>query len=585
MNAPISENEYQESNSVVLNLESLSAQYQNKLIEYQQAVANYVNYLKEEASTPCGLFTGSSTGISQQCYSDIWQKSGCGAGTAQPNASTSWAQGQTLNGLIQDSWYWGTWTDYNHRMGCYGNAGNPYYIICVGTDGNLYSRPGLNAPWSGISDDSQGHIRSICTGSDGNQIICSNMVNEIWTKTSWNAQHWQGPIQTPCCVMSVAMAKDGTLVGVGMDNVLYSKTTLNGNWTRTASPGEWISYVTIAPDGSIFVIGSGNQIWKKNSYQNLPSQGWEYQGGGSCCVKAITIAPDGTFIGVGTDDRLYTKASYKNLSTPWQGPYDSEYGSCCAVSITTVANPDYNPSNYNTSSAPNFNIDAQPLTAVAGSTFWGTSQVGFNNSATLQECQASCSNTNGCTGATFNATAHGQPMCWLRGGEGSIAGGLDTDYAIVPKGMQLLQIVQNINQELTNINQQIQQQTNNGQPLLTTESTQRNLKNSALISQFIQLTEEREKINQMLNDYQTLDQGQDAANIMINQNYYSFVLLMGLAIVVLFILYKFGLPSPTQNNTPLIQSGGELGTNAYYVIFGIILVILISNFMLNRYSL
>ena len=568
------QNEYQESNSIALNLETLSGQYQNLLIQYEQAVANYINYLNQEASQPCGEFNSNSTGINQRCYQYIWQQSGCGAGTAQADASTTWAQGMTLDGLINDSFLWSTMTDYNHRMGCYGNPGNTYIILCVGTDGNLYSRQGLDAPWQRINDDSNGNISSICTGADGQTIICTNVVNDIWIKPSWDAPNWQGPVQNPCCVMSVAQGQDETIVGVGMSYALWSKANLNGNWSQTASPGEWISYVTIAPDGSIFVIGSGNQIWKKNSYQNLTSQQWQYQG--ACCVKAITIAPDGTFIGVGTDDQLYTKASYTDLSTPWQGPFSTENSSCCAVSITTVANPNYNASNYNQASQPNYNIGAQPLTSVSGSTFWGTSGISQNNSATLQECQASCSSTPGCTGATFNPTAYAQPMCWLRGGQGQISPGLESDNAIVQEGQQLLQIVQNINQQLTSVNQQIQEQTNNGQPLYDEQSTQRALKTSNLISQFIQLNEERERISQMVNEYQTLDEQQTEGNITISQKYYSFLLLLGLVIIVIILLYKFGLSSPvTPTSPPLMQTGGELGTNTYYIIFGIVLVILI----------
>ena len=568
------QNDYQESNSIALNLETLSGQYQNLLIQYEQAVANYINYLNQEASQPCGEFNSNSTGINQRCYQYIWQQSGCGAGTAQADASTTWAQGMTLDGLINDSFLWSTMTDYNHRMGCYGNPGNTYIILCVGTDGNLYSRQGLDAPWQRINDDSNGNISSICTGADGQTIICTNVVNDIWIKPSWDAPNWQGPVQNPCCVMSVAQGQDETIVGVGMSYALWSKANLNGNWSQTASPGEWISYVTIAPDGSIFVIGSGNQIWKKNSYQNLTSQQWQYQG--ACCVKAITIAPDGTFIGVGTDDQLYTKASYTDLSTPWQGPFSTENSSCCAVSITTVANPNYNASNYNQASQPNYNIGAQPLTSVSGSTFWGTSGISQNNSDTLQECQASCSSTPGCTGATFNPTAYAQPMCWLRGGQGQISPGLESDNAIVQEGQQLLQIVQNINQQLTSVNQQIQEQTNNGQPLYDEQSTQRALKTSNLISQFIQLNKERERISQMVNEYQTLDEQQTEGNITISQKYYSFLLLLGLVIIVIILLYKFGLSSPvTPTSPPLMQTGGELGTNTYYIIFGIVLVILI----------
>jgi hypothetical protein len=585
MNQQNSQNEYQETTSSIIDLESLSAQYRNLLIEYQFAVANYVNYLREEAATPCGQYNGNSTSIDQRCYNEIWKKGGCTTTAGQLNTWPNW-QNWSLNSLIQDTFKYASskdndprFTSYNKSMTCYGNGRNPYIILCTGTDGRLYSRPGLDGPWSLVVDNTSA-CTGICTMSDGQGLLGIGG-NNIFTKTSYTA-NWTGPIQYPCCVMSVAMAQDGTIVGVGMDNALWSKPSLNENWTRTASPGEWITSVAIAPDGSIFVIGGGNQIWKKNSYQNLPSQQW--QGMGCCCVKSITIAPDGTFIGVGMDNQLYAKPNYQTIATdPWGGPFSAENSSCCAISITTVANPNYNASDYNQATEPNYNNINQPqMTAVQGSVYWGTNGISINNSATLQDCEASCASTNGCTGATYNPTAHGQPMCWLRSGDSDMAAGLDTDYAIIPKGKQLLSVVQNINNQLTNINQQIQQKTDSEQPLYDSQTQQRKLKTSELISQFIQLNLERDRINEMLNDYQTLDQDQTEGNLMINQNYYSFLLLLALAIVVIFLLYKFGMPSkasPGNLASPPLQSGGQLGISTYYIILGIVLVILLVNFM------
>lgn len=223
------------------------------------------------------------------------------------------------------------------------------------------------------------------------------------------------------------------------------------------------------------------------------------------------------------------------------------------------------------------------MSAIRGAAYWGTTSISQNNSATLQECQALCSNTPGCTGATFNLTTYENPKCWLRGGEGNISSGLDNDYAIVSKKKQLIQIIQSINEELTNINKQIQQKTKLEQPLYNSTSKDRNLSNVSLINQFNQLTQEREKINKVINNYQTLEEDQQTGNIKINQNYYSFILLTALVIIILFLLYKFVLHSSKENTPSLIQSGGKLGINAYYIIFGIILTIIlvIVKFMVN----
>jgi hypothetical protein len=585
-----------EGTSTVLDLESLSRKYKILLIAYKQAVLNYVNFLKEEAATPCGSYNGNSTSISQECYNDVWKKGGCTT-QARQLSSMSGASSVTLNTWILDTFNWATskdndprFTSYNKRMGCYGNPGNSYIILGVGTDGYLYSRAGLDGPWQKVNDDSKGNLRSICTGNDGKTIYASTGSNTIWSKTSWDSQSWNTlPNSKNCCVISLAQDKDGTFIGVGKSHVLFinKSPTFSNDWTHATKTGsqEEISSICIAPDGSIFGCNKSGNVFKKTNYQQLTSEAWHSSPDlNSCCVKAMTIAPDGTFIGVGTNNQLYAKPNYKTISSDsWGGPFNAENGSCCVIGITTVANPDYNSANYNTSSQPNYKIESVPMTAIKGQVFWGTSQVGFNNSATLEECQASCASTTGCTGATFNPTDHGQPMCWLRGGEGDILGGITNDYAIIPKAKQLLTIVQKINQQLTSINQEIQGKTSAGKGLYESKTTATKNKNQELIAQFIQLRREREKIEEMVNEYQTLDEAQNFGSIKINQNYYSFVLLLALVVIIIFILYKFfgGKTATPAIPSPTIQSGGQLGNSAYYIIFGIIFVILLVHYYKN----
>jgi len=445
---------------------------------------------------------------------------------------------------------------------------NHYIIICVGTDGNLYSRKSVDAPSEKIQDDSNGKFLSLCTSNDGKTIIGCNISNNLEQKPSWDAPKWQGNIQTPGNVMSVAVGQDGTVIGVGMNNGLWSKPNLNGNWTQASSPGgEWISSICIAPDGSIFCIGSNSAIFKKDSYKNLPSQQWQYLGNNTCCVKAITIAPDGTFIGVGTDNQLYTKASYKDLTTNWIGPYSQ---STNIISITTVAN----------------NINQQ-LIKIPGSVYWGKSALSQNSSGTLQDCQASCASTSGCSGATFNATANGKQQCFLRSGDSDIGTGVSTDYAIVPEGKYLLMNIQDINKQLLDTNNQIQKKTVEGQAVYDKQIGKRETDTKELVQQFDQLTKERGKFEKMVNEYQDLDQQQSEGDIHINKNYYSFILLLGIAIIVIIVLFYFTSSTTSSTNmaTPLIQSGGELGKNAYYFIFGIILVILIIHYYKNYFYL
>jgi NADH:ubiquinone oxidoreductase subunit 6 (subunit J) len=84
----------------------------------------------------------------------------------------------------------------------------------------------------------------------------------------------------------------------------------------------------------------------------------------------------------------------------------------------------------------------------------------------------------------------------------------------------------------------------------------------------------------MITDYQTLDQQQTQGNIAINQNYYSFVVLLFLAIIVILGLLYFGGKTNTSSNTSLInlnsqpQVSSTLSTS-YIVITGILFSLII----------
>jgi hypothetical protein len=242
-----------------------------------------------------------------------------------------------------------------------------------------------------------------------------------------------------------------------------------------------------------------------------------------------------------------------------------------------------NNSNNATKSAKDCN-NKQDMTSIKGLAFWGTSSLSQNNSQTLEECKASCSTTPGCTGATYNLT-NGISKCMLRKGDGNIVAGSKNDYAIVPKGQQLLNIVKNINDKLTQVNKKIQKLTKDVEKQFNLESEKRSGSNNDLINQYTNLIEERDKIQMMLNEYQTLDEQQAQGDIYISQNYYSFILLMILVILFIFMLYKFSIPSSqSQSTSTFIQYGGQLGTNAYYIVIGIILLTLLLTYY-NKYKL
>jgi hypothetical protein len=128
--------------SIVLNLVKLSKEYDIVLIKYNQAQKDYINYLKTQSSTmSCKKYNSDSKEIDQACYEEIWKKSGCTT-TGVVDASTDWAKGSTLNGLIYDAFLWATMTDTDHRNGCYGSTTDTsVYSTATEPNYNINSEP------------------------------------------------------------------------------------------------------------------------------------------------------------------------------------------------------------------------------------------------------------------------------------------------------------------------------------------------------------------------------------------------------------------------------------------------------------
>lgn len=330
-----------------MDLENLQQQYSDLLIKYKASVSEYILFLNEESKKPCLNYTSTSKGISQDCYDYIWSRSGCS--TNAPSASSSWAQGQTLNDLIYDSFLWATMTDQQHRTGCYGNS---------------------------------------------------------------------------------------------------------------------------------------------TSYSNETS--------------------------------------------------------------------------------PNYNINQPELVSIQGQAYLGTDSAGQSTATTLQDCIASCASNSKCTGATFISN-----KCDIRTGDSEITTSSNDSYAIIPKSKQLLLNIENINQQLLNINKEINDKIEIYQPEYYKNTENGKTQTQQLLANYENLTKERESILEMLNQYETLDRTDQQNQIKITQNYYSYILLVILAIAVLYLLYKFSFPSIP--NT--VQYGGDLGIGTYYFIFVIILAIIVINFL------
>jgi len=583
-----------ESKSLSLDLEALNSKYNNLLLSYKQALSDYEESLKADYSKPCGKYTLNDK-IDENCYMDVWNKAGCKTGNQDP--AGTWWPFQTLQTLIQDSWLWATMQDDTHRFGCYNTNQGPYMVIGTGTDGRLYYKNNLNAAWVLINDGGYG-LKAVCTMPDGVGIYGVGSDGTIYSKPSYDATSWS-PLPNPngrCCVISASSGPDGTIVGVGTDYVTWSVAPGDtSSWERVQynNGGEWLISLCIAPNGNIFCT-NGNGIFMKSNYLNMNNIGWTYLGNQDIGIIALTIAPDDTLLGVGNNYVIYTAGNYQNVGSEvtWQGPVS---GGGQVTGITTIVNQNYNPLIYSKATSPNYNISGETMSQMQAATFWGTSSVGQTNGGSLQDCVASCSTTPGCTGATYNQSAHGQPYCWLRGGSGTIGPGMggsteNSDFAIVPKTKQLLKNVNAINQELTSLNKIIQGKLENMPNVYATQNQARINKDNDLKGQYSKLEKDRRTIKNKIDEYQSLENTQNASDAHITQNYVAFFILLGIVIIGVIVLAMFSLDKKITDAVKFTVSSGAASVvniskvaNPFYILFGIILVIVIV-YLYNEYS-
>lgn len=240
---------------------------------------------------------------------------------------------------------------------------------------------------------------------------------------------------------------------------------------------------------------------------------------------------------------------------------------------------------YNTSTSADYNINKPTFTSIQGQTFWGTGQAGTQSVYTggdIEQCKALCAKTSGCSGATFNPSGHQQPMCWLRTGEGDLAKGLDTDYAIVPEAKQYLMVIESINKKLLETNNKIKETTKKAEPEYNMLKQQNKSQDNVLKQNYLHLNIERKKIKSLLDQYENLDKSETQGTLKIYQKYYTFILLLIIVIGIIILFYKFsGMFTSAQSNSSsssYIQQGGELPPSTYMFVLIIIIAIILVNY-------
>jgi len=117
------------------------------------------------------------------------------------------------------------------------------------------------------------------------------------------------------CASLERKVSDGTnMVGVTCDNKLATKTRAHGDWTR-AKGSCCVQSVAVLADGTLLGVGEDKMLYTKKS----PRVGeWEGPLENTCCIKTVAVMPDGTILATNRDEELLIKTDLTDLETEWK---------------------------------------------------------------------------------------------------------------------------------------------------------------------------------------------------------------------------------------------------------------------------
>lgn len=181
--------------------------------------------------------------------------------------------------------------------------------------------------------------------------------------------------------------------------------------------------------------------------------------------------------------------------------------------------------------------------ALKGKTWWGENKLNEETIETQEECEAMCSESKDCSGATFNPVKR---YCWTRKGDGSITAGETDDYALIPKQKIALTIMKQLNEKLLSINEQISSSINNINPELEKQMTELNKKREELNGSYDSLLGQKADIENQLNEYNSIKEENDNQIIYVTQQEASmkFWAIITTIIVLITIKNMYGDESP-----------------------------------------
>nr|XP_006816980.1 PREDICTED: uncharacterized protein LOC102801082 [Saccoglossus kowalevskii] len=179
--------------------------------------------------------------------------------------------------------------------------------LLVGDDNNLYTRDEIGSV--SLVPYTNGIIDIVFMGDDS--LLAVNTNNEMVLKYIMDDQGWTEIVPNSCCVISVDI-KDSLIIGVGIDNHLYTKNKLNDVWNGPVADSGFVQKVVIYSEGvynTILAVDT-NGVIVITSSGSIPF--WQ-DAGINENVKDFTVVSSGLFDQIMHDDHFFQAICYGEL--------------------------------------------------------------------------------------------------------------------------------------------------------------------------------------------------------------------------------------------------------------------------------
>lgn len=211
------------------------------------------------------------------------------------------------------------------------------------------------------------------------------------------------------------------------------------------------------------------------------------------------------------------------------------------------------------------------LTSVPGTSYAGESIISSLSNSTLDACQSACSSNSSCSGASFNNTSS---VCTLSSGTGNLVS-TPQSTAIVQQAIYYSYQLQQLNSQLMTLNQQMMNASNSSYNQYQQSQQQSQQQEQALQNNYQTLLQERDQIDNMIRQFETLNSAYDNGYINVTANYYSYIVLLFVAIFLVFVLIKFSFTSEQRGGADLDPIKASRILLYGFLIFIVIVLVLV----------